>query len=194
MEKRENDLRYKKTEKLIRKVFRDMIQEMDYGEITIKALTERAEINRKTFYLHYPSLDALLGKMQAELMARFMRPITTAIFPDDLESIVRNFFEFSASADTVEEKILCSKVSFPLGENPIEAAQHQIREEHECFPGLKEPEKKIVLAYLTGGVCEIYKQWVLDGQQIPLENIIQIATSLLANGLFHSGVLPESAK
>ena len=48
-EKKE-DLRVVKTKEIIRNTFKNMILEMDYDYITIKELTERAKINRKTFY------------------------------------------------------------------------------------------------------------------------------------------------
>ena len=38
-------------------IIKTMICEIDYEQITIKAWAERAQISRKTFYLHYTSLD-----------------------------------------------------------------------------------------------------------------------------------------
>ena len=43
------DLRVIRTKEAIRKTFEKIICEMDYEQITIKELTERARINRKTF-------------------------------------------------------------------------------------------------------------------------------------------------
>ena len=60
MEKKKEDLRVRKTKKAIRDAFEEMICEMDYEQITIKELAARAQINRKTFYLHYTDLDDLL--------------------------------------------------------------------------------------------------------------------------------------
>lgn len=39
---------------------------MDFTKITIKDLTNIAGINRKTFYLHYYSLEEILCKLQNE--------------------------------------------------------------------------------------------------------------------------------
>ena len=50
MRKPQDDLRYQKTEALIQKNFREMLEEMDYQQITIQELSLRAQINRKTFY------------------------------------------------------------------------------------------------------------------------------------------------
>ena len=51
------DLRVLKTEEAIKRTFKEMLLEMPYEKITIKELCERAIINRKTFYLHYNSIE-----------------------------------------------------------------------------------------------------------------------------------------
>ena len=56
MNREKTDLRVIRTRKAIRDAFCDMIMEMDFQDITIKELTQRAMINRNTFYLHYESL------------------------------------------------------------------------------------------------------------------------------------------
>ena len=43
------DLRVIRTKEAIRRTFETMLCEMDYDEISIKELSERARINRKTF-------------------------------------------------------------------------------------------------------------------------------------------------
>ncbi len=54
------DRRIKKTENAIHEAFQSLLAEKKYSEITVKELTERADITRKTFYLHYGTLDDVL--------------------------------------------------------------------------------------------------------------------------------------
>ena len=68
---KQEDLRVRKTKEAIRRTFEDMICEMDYEKITVKELTDRAMINRKTFYLHYETLDDLLEELQQEIVDSF---------------------------------------------------------------------------------------------------------------------------
>lgn len=49
MAEKKVDLRIQRTKENIRRVFEEMICEMDYEDMSIKELTERARINRKTF-------------------------------------------------------------------------------------------------------------------------------------------------
>ena len=62
------DRRSIKSEKAIQKAFIEMLQSEGFDAITIKALTEQADISRKTFYLHYLDKFDLLNKMVDERM------------------------------------------------------------------------------------------------------------------------------
>ena len=106
------DLRFIKNEREIRKIFREMMAETDYSHITIKELTARAQINRKTFYLHYPSLDHLLASLQFEIMDPTFRMISETTFPDDVEKIIQHSFRLMAALDPVDKKILSAKGHF----------------------------------------------------------------------------------
>lgn len=66
MKKIKQDLRYIKTEKAIRKTFHELLQEKDISRITVKELTERAEINKSTFYAHYETLPDLVDTLETE--------------------------------------------------------------------------------------------------------------------------------
>ena len=69
MGKRESDLRVIRTRRSIREAFCGMIMEMDYKDITVKALVERAMINRNTFYLHYSGTAELLKSLEDDLLS-----------------------------------------------------------------------------------------------------------------------------
>ena len=51
------DPRVHKTREAIRNTFKKKICEMPAEKITVKELTDRAKIHRKTFYLHYTTLS-----------------------------------------------------------------------------------------------------------------------------------------
>ena len=47
----------------------ELLQNQPLGSITIKALCERADVNRSTFYAHYASIEDLLHDIEDETMA-----------------------------------------------------------------------------------------------------------------------------
>lgn len=188
MAKREpqNNLRYIKTEKLIRQTFREMLKEMDYHQISIKELTKRAMINRKTFYLHYNTLDELLGVLQTELYERFIQSVSDIILPNDLDKLIRELYTFNRNNTEIDEKILYSQGNFPTGESPGDntiKAIYNHRHLDERFSKYNRYENNIITTYLNGCFFLIYSQWIADGKKIPLEDIIQLTTMLLSRGL-----------
>ena len=66
------DLRIQKTLENIHNAFKEMIFEMDFEKITVKELSERSRINKKTFYSHYSNLDELLMKIQDEMSEKYV--------------------------------------------------------------------------------------------------------------------------
>ncbi len=54
------DRRVQRTRELLRNTLVRLIREKDYDEITIQDITNRANLGRTTFYLHYQSKDDLL--------------------------------------------------------------------------------------------------------------------------------------
>lgn len=181
MRKPQDDLRYRKTEALIQKNFREMLAEMDYQQITIQELALRAQINRKTFYLHYASMDDLLHKLQADTIKRFLEPVKDARFPDDLEKIVHNCYEFSESSDKLDEKILNSKGHCPIAETQFESGDIPcFTEDYAQYPADKRP---YLLLYINSCLSSIYRQWVKGGRKEPMEDMIQFSIRLISHGL-----------
>ncbi len=181
MRKPQDDLRYQKTEGLIQKAFRELMGEMDYLQITIQKLADRAQINRKTFYLHYSSVDELLLKMQKRIVDEFLEPIKDAKLPGDLEKVVRNCYVASEKADAMNEKILCSKGRFPVEDRQPDGQKLELFEPGLCSNAAWE------LPYLTTFVNvvlgAVYRHWVEAGRKEPMEEMIKLTIRLLSCGL-----------
>lgn len=74
------DKRIQRTNKALRSAFREMAKTTSYQDITVKKLTEKAGINRKTFYLHYDSIDDFLNTFVEELSEQLLDIITAQPF------------------------------------------------------------------------------------------------------------------
>jgi len=83
MSKRQDriDPRVRRTRQLLRDALIALIAEKGYDAITIQDITERATLNRATFYLHYRDKDELLinglEELWDELAARAPQPVMT---------------------------------------------------------------------------------------------------------------------
>ncbi len=184
MEKRKNeDLRVIKTREAIHNAFKQMICDMDYDEITIKELTQRAQINRKTFYLHYGSLDDLLEELQQEIAENFISRKVSYASMKDIRGLIRLFFEHAANMPLLHERLMCSGSYRPIWEKINKRIMDYRRETNRGAFGLNQYEENLVFAYYGANSIILYRQWVEDGKKLSLEELIDIAEKLICGGM-----------
>lgn len=179
-----NDLRYIKTHDLIRATFQEMLLEMEYSKIMIKDLTERARINRRTFYLHYETLDDLLAELQEEMGSHFLEEIKDYQVPHDLDKIVFAIFKCAESNGRLGERILFSAGHSSIGRTLADNVNMQTWQLSERIQTCDPFEQNIIITYLTTNISEIYKRWVEDGRKIPFDKITALATHLISQGIY----------
>lgn len=68
MNKRIQDRRIRKTKNILKNTLIELMHEKTLEKITVKDLTERADLNRGTFYLHYSDIYDLLEKSETEAL------------------------------------------------------------------------------------------------------------------------------
>lgn len=188
MEKKE-DLRIRKTREAIHRTFKEMICEMDYDQITIKELTQRAQINRKTFYLHYTGLDALLEELQEEIAENFISRQVSYRSMKDIRDLIRLFFEHAADMPLLHERLICSGSYRPVWEKINKRIMDHRRETNRGVFGLDEYSENLIFAYYGANSTLLYRQWVADGKKLPIRELIDMATKLICNGM--SSVVPS---
>jgi AcrR family transcriptional regulator len=180
--KQRTDLRITKTRRAIRHTFAAMICEMDYEQVTIKELTARAQINRKTFYFHYPTLDALLGQMQDELVEGFIKRTSSFKGLSDIAALIREFFLYTTDHEWLKERILCSG-SYRFVSDKVVKRIVFLNKDRKTNLDLDTYTEKIVITFLTSSALEMYRQWVADGRKIPIDEMIKIASQLISYGV-----------
>lgn len=92
MKKESRDLRVQRTKRLIFEAFSSMLKEMDYQTITVKELTSRAGISRKTFYLHYDFLEELRKDFIESIALELVDLVRSAGDEENVLSAVFLFF------------------------------------------------------------------------------------------------------
>ena len=64
-----------KTKTQLRNGLAMLMKEKSVGEITVKELVDQVDINRSTFYLHYPDISGLLHEIENDLAEEMERAI-----------------------------------------------------------------------------------------------------------------------
>ncbi|NPV55819.1 MAG: TetR family transcriptional regulator [Anaerolineae bacterium] len=117
------DPRVKRTRALIQQAFNELLAEKGFNAISVQDITRQAEINRATFYAHFPDKYALLeySIRQAFMQALEKRTLSACHYsPDNLKALVVIVCEFLAQANN-----LCK-----AGENHFESlVENQVRKQ-----------------------------------------------------------------
>ena len=72
---KKTDRRVRKTKTQLRNGLAMLMKEKSVGEITVKELVDQVDINRSTFYLHYPDISGLLHEIENDLAEEMERAI-----------------------------------------------------------------------------------------------------------------------
>lgn len=89
----------RKTKKLIRKVFAEMLsEEMDLGNVSVSELCKRAEISRGTFYTHYDDIYGVAEEYENELIDAFFDNIRL-VGSQNIMQFIDSIFEYIRQND-----------------------------------------------------------------------------------------------
>lgn len=173
---RRPDRRVVRTRAAIDRAFRDLLATTPYEKITVSAIARRANINRKTFYLHYSSVDDLLvhiiekAVINAAESADFH--IGTAHTPADLKNLTKTIIVELIQSPGVNSRIaegIPVRKVLELARKPLE----RILEQHRREMGL--PQVPHIDYYLTcymGCIVTAYIHWA--EKEEPRESIDEL--------------------
>ncbi len=183
-----SDLRVKKTHRAIRNAFEELLMETDYDKLTVKALCERAMINRKTFYAHYAYLDELMEEYVNELSETYIRERGPSHGFENLPTRIRLFFQYLPNVPPLAEKLVMSHsgIGFfdKVGAMILTIAPEEISGIENTNPDVQ----RIILDYLNSACYTIYRSWILGGKKLPPEELSELAVTLICgdmNAILH---------
>lgn len=177
------DLRVQRTINSIYQAFEKLITQKDYAKITVTELAKQAQINKKTFYRYYETLDNLLAEMQAHYAQEYLEEVKDYQYPEDLEKSVASFFNYSAKQGLAFDRITTSQNYTGIRQQMINQVLNKTGRQSPEFNRLNDWQKKILLGFIEQTGLSIYQQWSLNGREQPLEEVIQEAQRLMRGGV-----------
>ena len=128
-------------------------------------------------------MDDLLNELQQEIVDSFISQNISYKSLDDIQRIIRDFFEFADQMPRLNERLLSSG-SYEFVADRINA--HIMAHRAEQYRGAFSRniyEDNLVFAFFSPITTILYRQWVKDGKKMPLEDLIAAATRLICGGL-----------
>ena len=182
MKRTSKDLRVRRTIKSIRAAFFSLVMEKAYEDISITELTERAEINRKTFYLHYNSLGDLIKEIEDEIVADILEHVKDDAQNLDVAGCIDKFYRYLDNCGEVYQKLLCDPHYTFFYEDVTDAVLKSAAFQR-FFDRTQHPQ--IVRSYSIA-ITFMYRNWKKNAASVPLDELIAYASRLILDG--YSGV------
>lgn len=177
-----DDLRVQRTKKLLKDKFKEMFIETDYEKITVKNLCEKAMVNRRTFYLHYESIDDILNEVLSEMAQEFLEYTKDYDHFENPERIVKDYFLFTSSSPLFEK--LNNNINYNYLREIINSRVRNIgKDNFKSVYKLDDFKAKMVMTYLNSATVNMYKTWCLEGKKVSIEKAIETASKLIKDGL-----------
>ena len=179
MSEKKPDRRTLKTRKAICDAFAELLTKKELHKITVQEISDKADVNRVTFYNHYLDVYDLYDKIEADVLVELgllilrLDDIRSDEFfscligyIDENKSIFKMMFspngtnklreKFSKLMEGLFRKIICEKKNTDISDNRIE----------------------YLSCYRTQGCIAIIEKWVAGGLSEPKEFIIKTVSVL----------------
>lgn len=178
------DPRVRRTRDAIRAAFGELMVEKDADRIKVKELTDRAGINRKTFYLHYETIETLFDEIVADLMDEFFEHYeTTPDVPEDIDGHARRFFLFLAAQGERAERLVCHGGSYDFGGQVYAAQMERYKSVGNPFGWMPEAEQALVLNFIRATALDFYRQWVRGGRTVDEQRAADLLAHVTCKGV-----------
>lgn len=179
MKKQTEDLRYKRTQRNLKSALIELLETKNINQISVRELSEHADINRATFYLHYDSPYDLLISLENELF-----DIIYLSYKD--YGIKNPDAFFMILYNCISENYKLSKILFRPNSsyNFWERLRSAIQsyyvsnwETHDLSYTKKELE--YYSAFLVEGYLSVIKYWLYNGMKESPEYMVKLSKKFL---------------
>ncbi len=188
-----SDRRSRRTCVALRDALAEEIQATgDLSQVTVTAVTDRADVTRRTFYSHYRDISDLVRSVENEMLQE-MRPYVDRICQTNLDELERSIDEFSPCPGTIEfldyVKRNGSWIAALLGDGGdpsftkrlCDMAHEQARD--RVAEGFVLPSCDVLIDYYLTFVISaevgVLERWLSGGMHEPVGVVARMMTALL---------------
>ena len=177
------DRRVERTRNSIISAFKEMIIEKEFKDITIKELAERANINRKTFYLHYESMEDILFDLTLEISDLLFELLndrgffTTgqfdiSILVDSIDTLINSNYELTKKLVSANSyRFFTRYIKDLVKESFIRKIKNRVKTSNYIM--------NLTGDYIALGLSKVLKDWFEDPGDLTSTDIAKLASSLI---------------
>jgi len=161
------DRRIIKSQEAIKKAIIELISEKNFDQITIQDISDRADVSRKTIYLHYADKFDLLDKLIEEYIDR-LRKVSETACEMEWRPATQVCFEYLDSHYLFFSTMLANKGApyfrSRFLEYQIEAFKNELRKTNERNSAVNE---EVIVHFVASAYVGVVEWWLTNGMPYP---------------------------
>ena len=187
------DRRVLRTKKNIRQAFLHLLSEKSLSQITVKELSDLADINRKTFYMYYSNIEDIFAELEDELVLKLVHVFEKELFQKEMFD---SYSFFENLNRTIQEDIDLYRIlnHSDLLPHLIQRAKNALIEvffRKYNISADSDNERYILYAeYAASGILSMYTKWFSSDSHMSLEELTRTAAEITLYGFQH--LLPQT--
>ncbi|MBQ9358729.1 MAG: TetR/AcrR family transcriptional regulator [Abditibacteriota bacterium] len=179
----EDNRRVRNTRKQLREALLALMRDKPIHEITTKELTERADLNRGTFYLHYTDIYDLLHNVEDDLIEQFDQVLNDRVPADAEETILY----LTKIISFIRDNLPVYGVLFSLNNNDLHLLQRlrqHVRDKCSFFwlsraPGVTQERMELYTSFIVMGFIGVLHTWIGSGMKEKPEEIARFIMDMV---------------
>ena len=183
---KKEDRRVRRTKKLLTQALTQLLQEKQINEITVKELTDLADMNRGTFYLYYKDMFDMLEKIEDGMFEALDEIVSLHEHGDvsqQTKPILLDLFHFIE-----ENQEMCRVLLSPHGDmNFLHRLNEVVREKClKAWPDIRKEKGEADFDYhysfVVFGCAGIIRAWVNRNCPESAEKMAEMAYGMILRG------------
>lgn len=179
------DRRKKYTRMVLKDSLMELLKEKPLSSITVKEICELADVNRSTFYAHYPDQFALLTQIEDELIEdlRHYLSSTNLYKEDEAFDMMVSLLEYFSSKHEKCLILLNEGGDSTFQQKVVSVAEGFMMENWMDAFNIDSDTSKYISTFIISGGIQVIKMWMSKGMiQSPME------MARLINDLINKGI------
>ena len=179
------DRRVRRTRALLQQSLIRLMAEKEIKDITVKELTDLADITRGTFYLHYSDIYDILRSMEHEMFVEFNEILNRSLSPDKKgaapESLLTDIFSLLERHRDMAKVMMGPHGDYAFVNHLKDLVKERIyRDLAQKKSGC---EYDYAEAFAVSGCVGVVETWLFHPAPLPPGSIAKICCNMLVRGV-----------
>ena len=179
-----DDRRVKRTRRLLKQGLTELLGQKQFSDISARDITDKMDLNKATFYLHYKNTYELLQDLETDLLEHAQEMIDQYDYVETVFSM-RKFFEpfldFVVENKSVCDTLFVNNASSDFTGKVVDfiytngAGMMKKR-----LPKLTSEDVDYILSFVAFGLIGLIRRWFEKNMSMSKEKILGMADEMLA--------------